>query len=522
MRGLGVGPEIWTDRLHLDASLRLAHTLVAAGKLKRGSEAREFLVLCAGHREQIPNEFWNVSCTEEAATEVPMRGVVLLAAAGVRANPRLEDLPESLAAVRNEPPPRVWRFVWSAVKEGGRFVPAMMGLALFLSAVGTAFEALLFRSLFELTPHLQLMGERVAAIAAIMAFLAGLLAEGKLEEALMACREALRSAEESEGPASPDVANLLNDLAEIENERQNFRGALALAERARAIGESWCDHFNGEAAAQIRGKTLELLGLLRCKLGDYASAEEALKGAAAIATAVFGEASEQAAGAQNNLGLLYKYWGRFDEGLRLYGLALRSIDALRGEESLASGVVWHNMGGILHARGDFAAAEEPARKAWEISRRLLGEDDPRTMLDAAAYAGILDGLGRYEESKLIYLRALAIFEKALGPQHYEIAANLHNLAAVHAARGHIDEAEEHYRRALALKEKLLGAESPDAALTRNNLGRLMISAGRPREAIPLLKSAVAVLEKQLPRQHPHLASAHANLEKAICLSQPGP
>ena len=49
-----------------------------------------------------------------------------------------------------------------------------------------------------------------------------LQAEGKLDQALIACREALRLMEESEGPDSPDAANLLNDLAEIENDRQNF------------------------------------------------------------------------------------------------------------------------------------------------------------------------------------------------------------------------------------------------------------------------------------------------------------
>jgi len=62
-----------------------------------------------------------------------------------------------------------------------------------------------------------------------------LQAEGKLDEASRACREALALMEAAEGPDSPDVANLLNDLAEIEQERQNFAEALALAGRAPSI-----------------------------------------------------------------------------------------------------------------------------------------------------------------------------------------------------------------------------------------------------------------------------------------------
>jgi tetratricopeptide (TPR) repeat protein len=317
--------------------------------------------------------------------------------------------------------------------------------------------------------------------------------------------------EESEGPDSPDVANLLNDLADIETERQNFALALALAERAQAVISHLGDRFSGEDAVRIRLKTLELLGTIRRTLGDYAHAEVDLRSALRAADAEFGEVSTEAAEARNNLGVLYKHWGRFDQGLQLYKQALGST----GEDSLARGTIYHNIGGILHAQGDFAGAEEPARQAWEISRRLLGDDDPRTMLDAAAYAGVLDGMGRYDESERIYRRALEIFEKTYGPRHYEVAANLHNLAASLATRGLYAEAEEHYRRALAIKEEVLGAESPDVALTRHNLGSLLNREARFVEAVPLLENAVAILEKRLPSGHPHLTLARKNLQNAI-------
>src|ERR1700730_10471687 len=227
---------------------------------------------------------------------------------------------------------------------------------------------------------------------------------GRNDEAFVVCHEALRLIEESEGPDSPDVANLLNDLAEIEQDRQQFPAASALAERARAVEDSLEDGFSGDAAAHVRGKTLELLGLIRCKLGDYSVAEVNLKAALAIAAAQFGAVSAETAEAQNNLAVLYKFWGRFDEALQLYASSLQAIISLHGEESLARGLICHHIGGVLHAQGDFAAAEEPARRAWEISRRLLSEDDLGAQADAAAYAAILDGLEKYEESERIYRR----------------------------------------------------------------------------------------------------------------------
>ena len=323
----------------------------------------------------------------------------------------------------------------------------------------------------------------------------GFQAEGRLGDARQTCTEALRLMEESEGPDSPDVANLLNDLADIEIDRQDFRAALVSAKRAMEI----------EAPTQIRARTSELLGTLYRTLGDYARAESHLKQALAMS-----ESAEDLVRARNNLGVLYKYWGRFEDGMRLYREALESTE----EESLARATIYHNIGGILFAQGNFAGAEEPARKAWEISRRLLGEDNPQTMLDAAAYAGVLDGLEKYEQSEVIYRRALGIFEKTYGPEHYEVAANLHGLGVVLAVRGALQEAEEHYRRALAIQEKLLGTDSPDAALTRHNLGNMLNRTGRVTEAVPLLESAVAVLEKRLTPGHPYLTLARANLQNA--------
>jgi tetratricopeptide (TPR) repeat protein len=341
-----------------------------------------------------------------------------------------------------------------------------------------------------------------------------LQAEGKLDEAASAVRKALLLLEESGEAGSPDAANLLNDLAEIESERQSFQDALMLAERAHSIEDQVGDGFAGEGAAQIRARTMGLIGEICRTLGDFVRAEVSLKEALRIVSTEFGEASEHTANARNNLAVLYKARGRYDEGLLLYQQALDSVMKRSGEDCLAS-VIYHNIGGILHAKGDFTAAEPPGRKAWEISRRLLGEDDPRTLFDAVAYAAILDGLQRHDESEAIYRRALAIFERTFGPEHFEVASNLHNLAAVRCARGDLDQAEKLYRRALAIKEQLLGQDSIDAALTLNNLGGLLTRAGRPEEAAGLLQRAVTILHDRVAPDHPHLALARANLESAL-------
>jgi tetratricopeptide (TPR) repeat protein len=127
-----------------------------------------------------------------------------------------------------------------------------------------------------------------------------LQAEGKLEEAAAAVGKALLLLEESGEANSPDAANLLNDLAEIENERQNFQDALVLAQRADSIEEQLGDFFAGEEAAQIRARTMGLIGEICRMRGDLVRAELSLKEALRIVSAEFGEPSERSQGEEQS------------------------------------------------------------------------------------------------------------------------------------------------------------------------------------------------------------------------------
>src|SRR5580692_9148210 len=82
-----------------------------------------------------------------------------------------------------------------------------------------------------------------------------LQSEGKLSEALAACGEAVNNARQSEGPDSPDLANLLNDLAEIQIELQDYARALSSAQMAHDTQQRSLDSWPGETLMSIRLKT---------------------------------------------------------------------------------------------------------------------------------------------------------------------------------------------------------------------------------------------------------------------------
>ena len=123
--------------------------------------------------------------------------------------------------------------------------------------------------------------------------------------------------------------------------------------------------------------------------------------------------------------------------------------------------------------------------------------------------------GHYSEAIPLAQRALAIREKALGPDHPDVAASLNNLAVLYRVQGRYAEAEPLFKRALAIKEKAFGPDHPDVALSLNNLALLYQNQGRYADAEPLYKRALAIKEKILGPNHPDVA-AIAEQPGAFC------
>jgi len=337
--------------------------------------------------------------------------------------------------------------------------------------------------------------------------------EFRFDEAAALLRDAVDAASACGEEAAFDVANLLNDLAEVEFERGDIAASLETARLARAVAGDDVASIDG-TGAHILLRSLERSGTAARALGRYGDAERDLRGALQVAETVFGRNSFEWAQVGNSLGMVYKYSGRWDEAEQLYAEVLRTVSATDGESADALASVYHNIGGLLHARGEYAAAEAPARKAWRLSRETHGSDDIQTMVHAVAFAAVLDGLDKWDDSIPIYRHALTIFERLYGPDHPEVGATLHNLGAALAATGSHDEAEDCYRRALTVAERTIGTDAPATALTRQNLGQLLCTVGRREEGLLLLESALCTFESCLPASHPYIAAARKNVEQA--------
>ncbi len=82
-----------------------------------------------------------------------------------------------------------------------------------------------------------------------------------------------------------------------------------------------------------------------------------------------------------------------------------------------------------------------------VSRFLSG---PASLNNLAL---LYDTQGQYAQAEPLYLRALAILEKALGPEHPNVASGLENYADLLQKTGRTAEADELEERARAIRAK---------------------------------------------------------------------
>ena len=109
-------------------------------------------------------------------------------------------------------------------------------------------------------------------------------------------------------------------------------------------------------------------------------------------------------------------------------------------------------------------------------------------------AQALQAQGELAEAERVLRRALAIREKALGPNHPEIAAVLATLGQIALSQNRLKDAERDTSRAIAIDESALGPDNLNTALARMQLGNLRHRQLREAEALDIFSRALEVFK----------------------------
>jgi tetratricopeptide (TPR) repeat protein len=245
--------------------------------------------------------------------------------------------------------------------------------------------------------------------------------------------------------------------------------------------------------------------------GDYPAAAGCLRRAVAEVENALGPDAVELVVTLNELGIVSKYSGNFDDAERAYrrALLIREHHGLADNADVAA--ILHNLGGLAHARGDAETAEPLARHGIAV-RLSTGDADPLAMAaDRAALAAILIDLDRLDEAHDLLTGVLAVYERELGPDHYETAVTLHNLGSLQFREAAFADATATLQRAYELKMTTLGHQHPDLAITMYNLACCQQQLGQRRAARRLLTRAIEILTPAVAPTNPTLSACRQKL-----------
>lgn len=170
----------------------------------------------------------------------------------------------------------------------------------------------------------------------------------------------------------------------------------------------------------------------------------------------------------------------------------------------------------LYAAGKFAEALPLATRVVELREKELGREHQLVAVALVNLATVEVGLGRAEEAKGHYRRAVDALEKREGESAATLIAALDGLARLES---YIPRAIQLHGRSLALKEKAYGPDSREASLSHFQLGHLNDLSHNYDEAERHFRQFLAAAEKKPAGREEELALAYLRL--ACILSKKG-
>ena len=317
---------------------------------------------------------------------------------------------------------------------------------------------------------------------------------------------ALAIRERALGTDHPAVARTLFNLAWLAKVKEDFGKAESLYRRALDIQERALGPDHSEVAT-----TLNDFALLYNDIGNFDESIRVNERVLAIRERTLGPDDEGVAKALNNVALAYGNKGEYAQAELVLRRALRIWEKALGPEHPDVAFALDGLAQALYYNGDYAAAEPLFLRALAIREKTLGPDHTEIATTLNNLANLFRQKGDYAKAEALILRDLAITEKRLGPNHTSVAPALLNLARIYELQGETDRAEPLLRRALSIRQAALGPDHLLVGLTLNRLGQLLVArGGEPAQADSILRRALATLDKAVP-DHPGIAASLSGL-----------
>lgn len=169
--------------------------------------------------------------------------------------------------------------------------------------------------------------------------------------------------------------------------------------------------------------------------GPYVEAEALRREELALNTQIYGEDHPYTLSSRSDLATVLFAQRRFDEALPLFEGVLRSRREQLDLETPAVSLALNHVASTLVALGRADEARPYAEEALRIRLKLFGENHRNTAIALRTLGKVEFETGHLEQAELIFLRAIASMEAALGATSSTLVGPLNDLARLRLARG---------------------------------------------------------------------------------------
>ena len=211
--------------------------------------------------------------------------------------------------------------------------------------------------------------------------------------------------------------------------------------------------------------------------------------------------------ARNNLGIIYKRLGRYNDALRVYSEAESIVKNEFGPSSPELARLYMNIGIIYNQKQDY----ELALQYLNFAESLFRVSDIQTNQASFVYNNIGNsyfGMRDWRKALQSYQKGIQV-KKALnfGGLHIAYA----NCASTYENLEKLDSARMYYDYSIQSKIEGWGPENFRLIITYNNYGVLLQNMGEGELAFQYLEEALKLATEYYSEKHPEIADCHRRL-----------
>ncbi len=336
---------------------------------------------------------------------------------------------------------------------------------------------------------------------------ASLQGQRKSSDAIPFVERALSLQENAVGAEHPIIAQSLNKLASLYNDKLDYAMAEQLYQRAIAIQEKALRPDHPDLADSLMN-----FAELHSNNRAYDKADPLYRRAIAIREKALGPEHLLVVVSLHKLAfMLHRNKGDYASAEPLYQRSLAILEKVQGPDSLNVAQMLTNLADLYYHKRDDSRAEQLYQRALAIQEKVSGPDHPDVVTALNNLARMYSEKGEYAKVVPLYQRRLAIHEKSLGPEHSDVAYSLNNLAQMYTNTGDYARAEPLFQRALAIQEKSQGPEDPTLADFLNNFAYLYSEKGDYERAESLYQRGLSIYEKRYSPESSFVAKFLNNL-----------